>query len=392
MEVQKLLIATNNSDTPWSTSVPGATSNYTSEDDARRRAGVVVQKTGKKNTAEVGQYVSYYNQTSQWVCLDTTKTNPQLEGYVQGQNFPSCYPYQASWTAEEATAMGYVQPFVTDYANRIAGTDGNMFGAPTISDKLQVYISDIYRTVYLQFSKDTTDWHGVTLRRYALQLKDLANETLNPEEAWQYNSYGPSGMENLTTVAGAPLFASKPHFLDGSTSLAASVIGMVPRREVHDTYLDIEPNTGALVRAHKRLQLVYEMTNVHLPAITEEAVVAIDTICREVNTSDCLMLDAALQCLYTPSEWKFYNDRVYIPYAWADEYTTGTHQNAMDIKEGIYETDEFAADIRLWCFVVSGILAAFITGLYMSKHLWQKDREMARESFVSFEADDRENN
>jgi hypothetical protein len=149
----------------WSTSVPGATSNYTSEEDARRRAGVIVQKTGKKDTSEVGRYVTYYNQTTQWVCLDVTKTNPQPEGYVQGQNFPSCYPYQASWTPEEAIAMGYVQPFATPYANRIEGTDGNMFAAPTLSDKVLVYISDIYRTAYLQYQKDTTDWHGVTLRR-----------------------------------------------------------------------------------------------------------------------------------------------------------------------------------------------------------------------------------
>jgi hypothetical protein len=228
--------------------------------------------------------------------------------------------------------------------------------------------------------------------RYGLQMKDLENSTANPTEGWQYNNFAPSGMENLTTVAGAPLFASKPHFLDGDRSLAGSVVGMLPRKEVHDTYLDIEPNTGELARAHKRLQLVYEMTNVYLPAITEEAVIAIDQLCRAINTSDCLMLDAALQCLYTPSDWKFYNDRVYLPYAWADEFVTGTSDNAKAIKAGIYDTDNYATEIQRWCYVIAGIFTSLIVGLYISKHLWQKDREQGRESFVSFAEDDVENN
>lgn len=223
-------------------------------------------------------------------------------------------------------------------------------------------------------------------------MKDLENSTLNPTEGWQYNNFAPSGMENLTTVAGAPLFASKPHFLDGDKSLAGSVVGMLPRREVHDTYLDIEPNTGELARAHKRLQLVYEMTNVFLPAISAEAVTAIDELCRSIETSDCLMLDAALQCLYTPSTWNFHNDRVYLPYAWADEFVTGTSDNAEAIKMGIYETDNYATEIQRWCYVIAGFFASLIVGLYVSKHLWQKDREKGRDSFVSFAEDDLENN
>jgi lysosome membrane protein 2 len=91
--------------------------------------------------------------------------------------------------------------------------------------------------------------------RYSLQNKDLQNSTLNSVEGPQYYAFGPSGLENLTAAVGVPLFVSKPHFLDGSSILQANVYGMVPHRESHDTYLDIEPRTGALVRAHKRLQV-----------------------------------------------------------------------------------------------------------------------------------------
>lgn len=91
--------------------------------------------------------------------------------------------------------------------------------------------------------------------RYGIQAKDFWNTTLNPTEAWQYYNFAPSGMQNLTQVATLPLFLSKPHFLDGDSSLLASVQGLHPVRGIHDTYLDIEPNTGALCRVHNRAQV-----------------------------------------------------------------------------------------------------------------------------------------
>jgi hypothetical protein len=163
--VQMLLNAMGKTDVAWSTSVPGVANNYTSVDDARRRGGgEIVQKTGKTNAKKVGKLLSYHNQTIQWVCLDTMKSVQSPE-YQQGVNFPACQNYQANWTPEEALANGYVQAFATEYANRIDGTDGNMFGAPTLGDQVQIYVSDIYRSVYLNYEKDVTDWHGVTLRR-----------------------------------------------------------------------------------------------------------------------------------------------------------------------------------------------------------------------------------
>lgn len=381
VEVQMLLNAMNKSDVPWSTSVPGVASNYTSVEDANRRSGgEVVQKTGKRDAKEVGKLVTYHNQTIQWICLDVTKSQ-QAPGYQQGVNFPACQNYQADWTSEEALAKGYVQAFATDYANRIEGTDGNMFGAPTLGDQVQIYVSDIYRTVYLKYTKDTTDWHGITLRRYQLQLKDLQNVSMNPTEAPQYYSFGPSGLENLTAATGTVLFASKPHFLDGDSILSASVIGLSPNREIHDTYLDIEPNTGSLARAHKRLQVAYQMDSLFIPVISSDTVTAIDNLCTSTEnvTIDCGNLDAALQCLAIPSDWKFYNDRVYLPYAWCDEWTVGTKSDAKSIKHGLYETDEFADYIRLWAFIVAGVLTAIIIGMYAGRFIFQNERTFEEE-------------
>jgi hypothetical protein len=180
------------------------------------------------------------------------------------------------------------------------------------SEKIQMYIPDIYRTLYMIHTGDNEEWYGVNLRRYQLQMKDLQNVSEN-SEAWQYFNFAPSGMENLTLAAGLPSFASKPHFLDGAPSLQTAVKGMNARREIHDTFLDIEPNTGMLASVHKRLQLNYQMNNLNLPEVTEEAVAAANVLCESKNVS-CDGLNVAMQCLAIPSDWQFFGDRVYMPY------------------------------------------------------------------------------
>jgi hypothetical protein len=236
-----------------------------------------------------------------------------IDDYVKGVEFPACELYQYDWNETTAREKGYTQAFATEYANRIAGGDGQLFPAPMTDGKVQMYIADIYRSVYLEYTGDNQDWYNVKLRRYQLQLKDLQNVTDNPGEAWMYYNFAPSGMENLTQAAGLPSFASKPHFLDGAPILQTAIEGISPHREIHDTYLDIEPNTGMLANVHKRLQLNYQMDNVDLPEITAEAVAAADLLCASKNVS-CDGLDVALQCLAVPSNWQMYNDRIYMPY------------------------------------------------------------------------------
>ena len=82
--------------------------------------------------------------------------------------------------------------------------------------------------------------------RYELQHKDLLNATMWPP-AWQWANNAPSGMENMSFM-GVPSFVSKPHFLNGDSSLAASVVGLNPKESVHETYIDVEPNTGLTAR------------------------------------------------------------------------------------------------------------------------------------------------
>ena len=53
---------------------------------------------------------------------------------------------------------------------------------------------------------------------------------------------------------GAPVAVSSPHFYNSDPMLAMAA-GLEPNKEKHETYLDIEPMTGAVMRAASRAQL-----------------------------------------------------------------------------------------------------------------------------------------
>ena len=240
-------------------------------------------KTGKKNPKQVGQYVKYNNmQNVFWTCANPTAMQ-NLSTYNEGSEFPACPLFQTDWTAEEASANGYVLPFDTDYANRIAGTNGDMFGRPVTTEKVQIFVNDIYRSCYLYHAEDT-DWGGVNLRRFELQLKDLENATLNPTNS-QYYSFGHNGVENATKAANIPLFISFPHFYGADKSLVSAVKGLSPHKESHLTYLDIEPQTGLLARASKKLQVNYLMESTTLPSTSLDGIIFADTVCANITST-----------------------------------------------------------------------------------------------------------
>jgi hypothetical protein len=61
---------------------------------------------------------------------------------------------------------------------------------------------------------------GVSLRppfatRYRIEKGAFQNADENPTNC-AFGNFGPSGVLNMSDIIGAPVFASKPYFLDGS--------------------------------------------------------------------------------------------------------------------------------------------------------------------------------
>ncbi|MFX1322211.1 MAG: hypothetical protein ACFFAQ_11265 [Promethearchaeota archaeon] len=129
----------------------------------------------------------------------------------------------------------------------VRGTAGTQF-APRVSknNPLYVFITDLLRTVEIIYT-ETTSIYDIELYRF-----EISEETfkVNPK---YYQSI--EGVANMTVDQGIPAFLSKPHFLNASSYMKEAVNGLNPNKLQHDTYLDIEPLTGATMNAAERIQI-----------------------------------------------------------------------------------------------------------------------------------------
>ncbi|XP_053260372.1 lysosome membrane protein 2 isoform X1 [Podarcis raffonei] len=143
--------------------------------------------------------------------------------------------------------------------NMINGTDGDTFH-PLIDtgETIYVFSSDFCRSMYLTFQKYVTV-EGISAYRFSPPEKLFANASVNPDNAGfcvpAGNCLG-AGLLNISACnQGAPIFLSPPHFYLSDDKYVQDIDGMHPNQEEHETYVDINPLTGVLVRAARRLQI-----------------------------------------------------------------------------------------------------------------------------------------
>lgn len=145
--------------------------------------------------------------------------------------------------------------WTTESCNMINGTEGSQFPRPINENvTLKMFSSDLCRSLYLNFEK-TLDRGGLTLYRFVLPRAGLAatpeNKCFCTDEFTCRDS-----MINLSPCKkGVPIITSTPHFYLGNETDVNNIGGLKPIKEHHQTYLDIEPNTGVTFRAHKRIQI-----------------------------------------------------------------------------------------------------------------------------------------
>lgn len=377
LEVQGLIDAAAPG-TPWTSAVPGPAYNYSSIDDARRRRNVDVQKTGKKNPKKAAQYVRYQNMTIFHTCVNSMASQ-NTSAYVEGKEFPTCEFYQYEWNETVAESKGYTTPFATDYANRIQGCDANMFGRPVTTDHVQAFISDIYRGAFMETLEFNTDWYGITTRKLGLQMQDIENASVVPSNA-QYFAFGPKGLLNATKAAGIPTFISFPHFYLGDDRLISAVKGLSPDANKHETYLLVEPQTGLLAKARKRIQLSYLVSTYTMPQLqNQDAPAQSVAMCNQVtaftrdvtkitkkryDSPNCiaeqLVVVPLLTCFIQPSNWNIRNKEIFFPYGWVSEEVTMPESYADDLNDSLFAAQDLAVAIRFWCLVAAGILFGMI--------------------------------
>ncbi|XP_078257889.1 lysosome membrane protein 2-like [Rhinoraja longicauda] len=158
--------------------------------------------------------------------------------------------------------------WTTDACNMINGTDGTSFH-PLISknEMLHFFSSDLCRSLYGTFEQELAV-KRIPAYRFVLPSEVFANASENPANSGfcvPADDCLGTGLLNVSICRqGAPIILSSPHFYQADPKYIDDIEGMHPNKINHETYLDINPLTGLLVRAAKRVQI-----NVYVEQVIE---------------------------------------------------------------------------------------------------------------------------
>ncbi|CAF2399961.1 unnamed protein product [Rotaria sp. Silwood2] len=185
-------------------------------------------------------------------------------GQVERFNFENSLPF---WSNE--------------YANMINGTDSTIWHPYTTdTERIYTFISDICRSVYLDFKERRTNKYNIKNYRYTTPNSVFANSTENEGFCLNFTTSNKtheleclsSGLfslrtclrltDNSTPIAiPLPIIGSSPHFLGADPSVQNGVIGLTPDEIKHRSFMDIEPLTGIVMNGSRRLQINLNVIN-----------------------------------------------------------------------------------------------------------------------------------
>lgn len=163
--------------------------------------------------------------------------------------------------------------------NQINGTDGSQFHPGANKNQvLSIFSPMICTSITIKYKEDTQA-KGIPLLRFTTPADIFAAPKKNPKNACyctipnkqkaasqsksstkssqQINDsrcYLDGIMDLSLCQRGAPIAASSPHFYNADPMLAMAA-GLKPNKDLHETYLDIEPMTGSVFRAASRAQM-----------------------------------------------------------------------------------------------------------------------------------------
>lgn len=145
------------------------------------------------------------------------------------------------------------------YCNMMNGTDGSQFPPPiTKKDILYVYTPELCRSVSLEFEKEVRV-KGIPAYRFITPEMLFASPLVNPDNMCYCTEPEFCELSGILDVSpcrdGLKLAVTAPHFFQGHKFVKERVSGLSPSREQHETYVDIEPTTGLVLRASRKLQM-----------------------------------------------------------------------------------------------------------------------------------------
>ncbi|RWS22752.1 platelet glycoprotein 4-like protein, partial [Leptotrombidium deliense] len=163
----------------------------------------------------------------------------------------------------------YVPFWNGDYCNKIRGTDGSSFHPGIEKDEvLHIFHPDICRSAFLEYDTEASIYDVSTYRFiipdkvFAAPSKYSNNACFCTRREHDRHVCTIDGIQDMSACAdGAPIITSSPHFYGADPKLMKDVEGLTPEKSKHQAYVDIEPTTGAVVNAARRMQVNVEIKN-----------------------------------------------------------------------------------------------------------------------------------
>ncbi|KAK2819289.1 hypothetical protein Q5P01_024850 [Channa striata] len=126
------------------------------------------------------------------------------------------------------------------------------------NERIYIFTPDLCRSIYMEFEKEL-EVKGIPAYRFTPPRSVLASKEENPANegfcVTPRECLGTGLLKVSPCRKGAPVVASFPHFYLADDKYVADIEGMRPQREHHQTFLDLNPTTGVIVRANKRAQI-----------------------------------------------------------------------------------------------------------------------------------------
>ena len=178
-----------------------------------------------------------------------------------GAPFINLATYSYLGEGPEGPIMDYVNANPWAAEIQMEGTDAWSF-RPFISksDKVRFFF-DVAGIIFDGQYKKRTTVKGFDCIRYGLNPNLLQNSTTIPGNAVYYAD-APNGLVNETSVLSAPLFGSKPYFLDGDPNLLKLLNFTDPSLAVparYESAFDVEIYSGTVFHAMEQIQYNIEL-------------------------------------------------------------------------------------------------------------------------------------
>lgn len=233
--------------------------------------------------------------------------------------------------------------------NSLKGTDGQFFHPNVQKDeKLDIFAPDLCRTLTIEYVK-TTSIRSIELYRFGITASFFKPINYNENtkcycvkrshEAKQ-KFCKLSGLIDVSSCRNKPIVLSTPHFYNGELVLRDKFEGLSPSAANHDTFIDIEPMTGSVLRVRRRLQVNVEMFK-----------------------SDAFMASNVIK------------EKLIHPYVWLDQSVTIPDDLAQKLENKLTKMARF---LRILCYaaLITGPIILIALLLFICRNIRSEDKKI----------------